>query len=104
MAQEKSSGGEEIRCSACNFTQADFKKAGRLGCAKCYDTFAEGLEGLLKSMHKGTRHVGKRHMLYNGANPRIEIDPRTVEIRIDGEPVPLLPDDDLPLNRRYLLL
>ena len=52
----------------------------------------------------GTRHVGKRHMLYNGANPRIEIDPRTVEIRIDGEPVPLLPDDDLPLNRRYLLL
>jgi len=52
----------------------------------------------------GTRQVSKRHMLYNGANPRIEIDPRTVEIRIDGEPVPLLPDDDLPLNRRYLLL
>jgi len=25
-------------------------------------------------------------------------------VRIDGEPVPLLPDDDLPLNRRYLLL
>jgi protein arginine kinase activator len=22
-------------------------------------TFAEGLEGLLKTMHKGTRHVGK---------------------------------------------
>jgi urease subunit alpha len=52
----------------------------------------------------GTRHVGKRHMLYNQANPRIEIDPRTVEIRIDGEPLPSLPDDDLPLNRRYLLL
>ena len=32
----------------------------------------------------GTRQVGKRHMLYNQANPRIEIDPRTVEIRIDG--------------------
>jgi len=52
----------------------------------------------------GTRQVGKRHMLYNQANPRIEIDPRTVEIRIDGEPLPSLPDDDLPLNRRYLLL
>ena len=52
----------------------------------------------------GTRHVGKRHMLYNQANPRIEIDPRTVEIRIDGEPLPSLPDDDLPLNRRYFLL
>ena len=52
----------------------------------------------------GTRQVGKRHMLYNGANPRIEIDPRTVEIRIDGQPLPALPGDDLPLNRRYFLL
>ena len=52
----------------------------------------------------GTRQVGKRHMLYNQANPRIEIDPRTVEIRIDGQPLPALPGDDLPLNRRYFLL
>jgi urease subunit alpha len=53
---------------------------------------------------KGTRRVGKRDMLYNTANPRIEIDPRTVEIRIDGAPLPPLPDEDLPLNRRYFLL
>ena len=52
-------GGEEIKCPNCGFTQADFKKAGRLGCSHCYNTFAEGLEGLLKSMHKGTKHVGK---------------------------------------------
>lgn len=57
MAQ--SSGGEEQKCPSCGFTQADFKKAGRLGCAECYNTFAEGLDNLLKSMHKGTRHVGK---------------------------------------------
>jgi urease subunit alpha len=53
---------------------------------------------------KGTRQVAKRDMLYNGANPHIEIDPRTVEIRIDGAPLPPLPDEDLPLNRRYFLL
>ena len=29
------------------------------GCPECYKTFAEGLEGLLKTMHKGTRHAGK---------------------------------------------
>ena len=52
----------------------------------------------------GTRRVGKRHMLYNQTNPRIEIDPRTVQIRIDGAPLPPLPDEDLPLNRRYFLL
>jgi urease alpha subunit len=43
-------------------------------------------------------------MLGNGANPRIEIDPRTVEVRIDGAPLPALPDDDVPLSRRYFLL
>ena len=57
MAQ--AGGGEEIACPNCGFTQSDFKKAGRLGCSDCYRTFAEGLEGLLKTMHKGTKHVGK---------------------------------------------
>jgi len=56
---EQATGGAELRCPACGFTQADFKKAGRLGCSECYATFAEGLESLLKTMHKGTRHVGK---------------------------------------------
>ena len=51
--------GNELKCPKCGFTQADFKKAGRLGCAECYTTFAEGLEGLLKTMHTGIRHVGK---------------------------------------------
>jgi protein arginine kinase activator len=60
-AQElaQASSGADLRCPTCGFTQADFKKAGRLGCAECYTTFAEGLEGLLKTMHKGTKHVGK---------------------------------------------
>jgi len=56
---EQAGGGAGLKCPACNFTQADFKKAGRLGCAACYETFAEPLQGLLKTMHKGTRHVGK---------------------------------------------
>jgi protein arginine kinase activator len=56
---EKSTGGEVLKCPHCGFTQVDFKKAGRLGCSECYTTFAEGLEGLLKSMHKGTKHTGK---------------------------------------------
>ena len=56
---EQSVGGPGAKCAACGFTQADFKKSGRLGCPECYATFAEGLEGLLKTMHKGTRHTGK---------------------------------------------
>jgi len=57
MAQ--AAGGEGTKCPGCGFTQADFKKAGRLGCPQCYTAFAEGLESLLKTMHKGTKHVGK---------------------------------------------
>ena len=56
---EAAGGGAGLKCPACGFTQADFKKAGRLGCSACYETFAEPLGGLLKTMHKGTRHVGK---------------------------------------------
>src|SRR3954468_24344857 len=56
---EQVPGGANLKCPHCGFTQSDVKKAGRLGCAECYMTFAEGLEGLLKSMHKGVKHIGK---------------------------------------------
>jgi protein arginine kinase activator len=47
------------RCAQCGFTQTEFKKTGRLGCSVCYTTFAEGLEPMLKGMHKGLKHTGK---------------------------------------------
>lgn len=50
----------EPHCPSCGMTQNDFKKSGRLGCAKCYETFTEALGALIKSMHKGNHHVGKR--------------------------------------------
>jgi len=56
---EQAAGSGDLKCPHCGFTQADFKKAGRLGCSECYVTFADGLESLLKSMHKGTKHLGK---------------------------------------------
>jgi protein arginine kinase activator len=58
-AQEMERGGGVQKCPSCGFSQADFKKTGRLGCATCYTTFADGLATLLKGMHKGTEHVGK---------------------------------------------
>ena len=51
--------GTDVACTECGYTQADFKKSGRLGCSACYETFAEPLESLLKTMHKGTHHTGK---------------------------------------------
>lgn len=80
MAQ--SAGGEEIKCPNCGFTQADFNKAGRLGCSQCYTTFAEGLEKLLKSMHKGTRHVGKTPLAYRQSRDLAE-RLKTLQKRLD---------------------
>ncbi len=55
----EATAGADLKCPKCGFAQADFKKTGRLGCPDCYQVFSEGLESLLKSMHKGTQHVGK---------------------------------------------
>lgn len=59
-SEQISSKGEELVCPQCGFTQPDFKKSGRLGCPKCYETFSEGLSVLLKNMHRGTQHKGKK--------------------------------------------
>ncbi len=56
---ESSGEGKQLVCGACGFTQADFKKSGRLGCPECYSTFADPLEAMLKQMHKDTLHRGK---------------------------------------------
>ena len=49
----------ETACPGCGLTQSDFKKTGRFGCPQCYPTFSEGLPAMLKTMHKGLRHIGK---------------------------------------------
>ena len=58
-AEEIEKGASTQKCPVCGFSQADFKKTGRLGCSECYSTFAEGLGSLIKAMHKGTKHTGK---------------------------------------------
>jgi protein arginine kinase activator len=58
-AEKLERGPASHKCPVCGFTQADFKKTGRLGCSECYTTFAEALAPMLANMHKGTTHVGK---------------------------------------------
>src|SRR5438552_17042158 len=52
---EQAGAGATIKCARCGFTQADFKKAWRLGCPECCTTFGDVLGGLPKSMQKGVR-------------------------------------------------
>jgi protein arginine kinase activator len=73
QAVAKGTGRKDAACPACGFTQVDFKKSGRLGCPTCYEHFSEGLETLLKSMHKGIRHVGKVPKRYKHLKKASEI-------------------------------
>jgi protein arginine kinase activator len=58
-SEEMERSGTGQKCPMCGFSQADFKKTGRFGCSNCYEVFADGLEAMLKGMHKGTTHTGK---------------------------------------------
>ena len=52
---------------------------------------------------KGTRTVGKRDMIHNGAMPKIEVDPETYEVRADGVLLTCEPATILPMAQRYFL-
>jgi urease subunit alpha len=51
----------------------------------------------------GTRRLGKRDMVHNGATPVIEVDPETYEVRADGELLTCEPASVLPMAQRYFL-
>jgi urease subunit alpha len=50
-----------------------------------------------------TRAVAKADMPRNDATPRIEVEPDTFTVRIDGEVVEPDPVNDLPMAQRYFL-
>jgi len=47
-------------CSVCGFSLEDLKKVGRLGCPQCYEAFRPEVVGMLATMHRDVKHVGKR--------------------------------------------
>jgi protein arginine kinase activator len=67
--------GTQLVCENCGFTQADFKKLGRLGCPACYERFKPILDPVLTNMHKGVTHVGKV--------PSRAIERRSLQDRLD---------------------
>ena len=64
-----------------------------------------GRLGLTKALlpARGTRKLGKQHMLRNAACPEISVDPQTFDVRVDGELATCAPASELPLAQRYML-
>ena len=73
-------GAEEssLKCATCGYTQAKFRKTGRLGCPDCYVHFRKTVDSILSNMHKGTTHCGKvpaharAHMSFREELSRLE--------------------------------
>jgi urease subunit alpha len=52
---------------------------------------------------KNTRKIGKKDMVHNALQPKIEVDPETYEVRADGELLACEPAKVLPMAQRYFL-
>ncbi len=61
MAEELGEKEEDahLRCPTCGLSYGEFSKAGKLGCASCYQTFRHNLLPLLRRIHGSTHHTGK---------------------------------------------
>ncbi|WP_317310800.1 urease subunit alpha [Clostridium thermobutyricum] len=52
---------------------------------------------------KGIRNLTKEDMKLNGEMPKLEVDPQTYDVKVDGELITCEPADKLPLAQRYFL-
>jgi urease subunit alpha len=50
-----------------------------------------------------TRGLTREDLWLNRSTAAVEIDPRSGEVTLDGEPLGVAPATDLPLNRRHFL-
>ena len=50
----------EQKCPGCGAVFSQISKSGRVGCAKCYETFYDRLLPSIKRIHGNTVHTGKR--------------------------------------------
>jgi len=68
----------DLVCESCGLTQVDFEKRGRFGCPDCYTYFASAVDVLVKDMHYGTSHRGKKPIL---ALKRIDIHQQIADLK-----------------------
>jgi len=61
-----------------------------------------GLKKIVRAV-RNCRRIGKKDLLHNNATPKIDVDPETYEVRVDGNLITCDPATVLPLAQRYFL-
>lgn len=59
IADEAIPEAGDLVCGNCGTAYRTFQKSGMLGCARCYEAFAEPLEKMLHRIHGNVQHNGK---------------------------------------------
>lgn len=62
---------QATRCETCGTTYNDIARTGMVGCADCYDIFADRLLPTIRRVHGNTAHCGKNSLSYK----KIENEP-----------------------------
>ena len=65
---------DPLTCPGCGLSRPEFRKRARVGCAKCYETFARELAPMLRDMHSGDHHVGKTPTRERVSRTRSELE------------------------------
>lgn len=60
LLKEKSAKDEDVICSICYLSLAEFKRVGRFGCSNCIKTFEPHIKNLIKQIHQSDKHVGRQ--------------------------------------------
>lgn len=50
---------QNLICDKCKSSYDDFIKNGKFGCDKCYETFENKIDSILKNIHGANHHVGR---------------------------------------------
>lgn len=69
---------DEKVCTLCGSTYEQIAREGKVGCAKCYEIFADRLRPSIERIHGNSRHVGRKP---KGAAERSEKKERLKSLR-----------------------
>lgn len=61
-----------------------------------------GLEKIILPV-ENCRNIGKKDMIFNGETPKIDVNPDTYEVKLDGKKITCDPIDKVPMAQRYFL-
>ncbi len=70
-----------LKCDKCQMTFDEFLNKGEFGCEHCYEAFASKIDPILKNIHGGNRHIGKKLNITTNDNIKIQNE----EVHEDAE-------------------